>query len=233
MKLHNFKADETILDIGCGDGAISAELATIASKGTVLGIDSSSEMIAYAKQNFAIKYPNLHFQHLSAENLCETNQYSLITAFNSLYWVKYPAKIFQRIKSALYTHGKMLALLYPLESLYWQLFIEVLQTAKFHSFYDKSIFPHWITSKAYIQLAQENKFRILHAETFTETASYEDKLAFTNYVNGWLPCIFPDSEEILSEYLEQVTNLAWKYYSDGNGSVNIPYTKFHLYLENT
>lgn len=61
LKLHSFNLDETILDIGCGDGAISANLALIANKGTVLGIGSSNEIDKYAKKKFAINCKNLNF----------------------------------------------------------------------------------------------------------------------------------------------------------------------------
>ena len=39
LPLHHFKQDEYILDIGCGDGALSSKLATFTPQGKVLGID--------------------------------------------------------------------------------------------------------------------------------------------------------------------------------------------------
>ena len=35
--------DETVLDIGCGDGKVTAEIASRVPEGRVLGIDSSTE----------------------------------------------------------------------------------------------------------------------------------------------------------------------------------------------
>src|SRR6185369_16898725 len=44
----SFAGSETVLDVGCGDGRISAEFARALPRGYVLGVDSSPEFIAYA-----------------------------------------------------------------------------------------------------------------------------------------------------------------------------------------
>jgi len=44
------KGHETILDLGCGDGRLTEQLAQLVPNGSVLGIDGSSGMIETAKQ---------------------------------------------------------------------------------------------------------------------------------------------------------------------------------------
>ncbi|HEX2623263.1 MAG TPA: methyltransferase domain-containing protein, partial [Phototrophicaceae bacterium] len=44
----NLKGDEALLDVGCGDGKITAELARAVPDGFVLGVDSSPDFVAYA-----------------------------------------------------------------------------------------------------------------------------------------------------------------------------------------
>ncbi len=44
---HHFKEDDFVLDVGCGDGKITDHIASLVCKGGVLGIDPSSEMIAF------------------------------------------------------------------------------------------------------------------------------------------------------------------------------------------
>ena len=46
------RGDEHILDVGCGDGKVTAELARAVPRGRVLGVDASPEMIAFAQQAF-------------------------------------------------------------------------------------------------------------------------------------------------------------------------------------
>ena len=57
------RGDERILDVGCGDGKITAELARAVPRGAVVGIDASEEMISFARKTFpAAKIFNLKFQ---------------------------------------------------------------------------------------------------------------------------------------------------------------------------
>ena len=42
---------ERVLDVGCGDGRITAEIADRVPRGSVLGIDPSSRMIAFAREH--------------------------------------------------------------------------------------------------------------------------------------------------------------------------------------
>jgi trans-aconitate methyltransferase len=44
--------NEHILDIGCGDGKVTAKLAKLVPRGQVLGIDSSKEMIDFSRNKF-------------------------------------------------------------------------------------------------------------------------------------------------------------------------------------
>lgn len=61
-KLH-LRGDESVLDLGCGDGKVSARLAEAVPQGSVLGIDLSFGMIGLASERFPeAEYPNLAFR---------------------------------------------------------------------------------------------------------------------------------------------------------------------------
>src|SRR5437763_8862462 len=84
-----FKGDEFVLDIGCGDGRVTAEIAEKTLL-LVLGIDISPNMIEHARNNH--KQINLSFdlQDISksktpeelAQQFKATHCYDLITAFS-------------------------------------------------------------------------------------------------------------------------------------------------------
>src|SRR5438874_512344 len=57
------KPSERILDLGCGTGALTAEIATRGAE--VLGVDRSEEMITQAKR----KFPELRFEVMDAREL--------------------------------------------------------------------------------------------------------------------------------------------------------------------
>lgn len=58
----SLKGDEVILDVGCGNGQITAELSRCVPQGRVIGIDASPEMIEFARKAFPQRhFPNLEF----------------------------------------------------------------------------------------------------------------------------------------------------------------------------
>ncbi len=64
------RGNEHVLDVGCGDGKVTAELARAVPKGSVTGIDTSPEMIRFARKTFFPgKHPNLDFQICDAQKI--------------------------------------------------------------------------------------------------------------------------------------------------------------------
>lgn len=64
------RGDEHILDVGCGDGKVTAEIARAVPQGFVLGVDASAEMIAFAWKTFPpSKTSNLKFQVCDAREI--------------------------------------------------------------------------------------------------------------------------------------------------------------------
>jgi trans-aconitate 2-methyltransferase len=63
----NLASYQSILDVGCGDGKITADFAATVPQSRVVGIDSSLEMIAYAQEKYPVsQYPNLTFTCIDA-----------------------------------------------------------------------------------------------------------------------------------------------------------------------
>jgi trans-aconitate methyltransferase len=69
VQLH-LRGNERILDVGCGDGKVTAELARAVPKGSVAGIDASPEMVRFARKTFPPgKHSNLKFQVMDAREI--------------------------------------------------------------------------------------------------------------------------------------------------------------------
>lgn len=81
----DWRGDERVLDVGCGDGAISAQMASRVPRGQVLGLDVSSGQISYATEQHAAA--NLRFEVQDAVRLRAPWPADVVTSFNALHWV--------------------------------------------------------------------------------------------------------------------------------------------------
>ncbi len=86
-ELH-FKGNENILDIGCGDGKITARISTYGPNGKTLGIDLSPQMIQFAKSNYTSEtYMNLSFEKIDANKIKFQNEFDILFSSFALQWV--------------------------------------------------------------------------------------------------------------------------------------------------
>lgn len=83
-----FGGDESILDVGCGDGKITAEFTAYVPRGRVLGIDVSAAMIDYARATFPPeRFPNLEFRVMDARAIEHDRRFDLVFSNAALHWV--------------------------------------------------------------------------------------------------------------------------------------------------
>jgi trans-aconitate 2-methyltransferase len=62
LALLKLDGSERILDVGCGEGKITSEIAGRVAAGQVVGIDPSHDMIRFACDHFPReRFPNLRF----------------------------------------------------------------------------------------------------------------------------------------------------------------------------
>ncbi len=105
----NLQDNEHLLDIGCGDGKVTAELAERVSNGSVLGIDNSASMIELAQKTFAPqKHPNLSFQLADARNLTFEQLFDVVFSNAALHWVHDHRPILKGIWRSLRPGGRIL-----------------------------------------------------------------------------------------------------------------------------
>jgi trans-aconitate 2-methyltransferase len=105
----NLKGSERLLDIGSGDGKVTAEIASHLPKGSVVGIDNSDEMIRLAQSMFsADAFTNLRFQCEDASNLPFKNEFDIVFSNATLHWILDHRPVLQGIYSSLKRGGKVL-----------------------------------------------------------------------------------------------------------------------------
>ncbi|MEO7051116.1 MAG: class I SAM-dependent methyltransferase [Rhodanobacter sp.] len=87
LALLDLRGDERVLDVGCGDGRISARIAEqLVPSGSVCGTDASADMIGFAQRQHA-NVPNLRFIVADARQLGFDGGFDAVVSFNALHWV--------------------------------------------------------------------------------------------------------------------------------------------------
>lgn len=100
---------EAVLDIGCGDGKVTKELAERLPRGSVIGIDRSEDMITFARKrcsNQALR--NLIFRKMDVRELDFESQFDVAFSNAALHWIVDHRSLLQRVQKALKPNGRIL-----------------------------------------------------------------------------------------------------------------------------
>ncbi|MCY4529644.1 MAG: methyltransferase domain-containing protein [Chloroflexi bacterium] len=94
---------ERILDLGCGTGHLTAQIAE--SGAEVVGIDSSDDMVRVASEN----YPSIRFEVADARSLPFENEFDAVFSNAVLHWVRPPEAVVDSVRRALRPAGRFVA----------------------------------------------------------------------------------------------------------------------------
>lgn len=97
------QAGERILDIGCGTGHLTSQIAD--SGAQVVGVDRSSTMIAAARRS----YPNLKFEVADARELHFQDEFDAVFSNATLHWIHQPELVIGNVWKALRPAGRFVA----------------------------------------------------------------------------------------------------------------------------
>jgi trans-aconitate methyltransferase len=95
---------ERILDLGCGDGALSAQLADLVPNGEVVGIDASRGMIETARSKVR---ENLRFVPMDIDELDYVDQFDVVFSNATLHWIKDHRRLLRNAGRALRRGGRL------------------------------------------------------------------------------------------------------------------------------
>jgi trans-aconitate methyltransferase len=94
---------ERILDLGCGTGHLTAQIATAGAE--VIGLDSAPTMIEQARQT----YPHLHFEVGDARHFSFAEPFDAVFSNAVLHWIKDPQEVIGCVRRALKPRGRFVA----------------------------------------------------------------------------------------------------------------------------
>jgi SAM-dependent methyltransferase len=111
-----------VLDVGCGTGAITADIAkAVGPDGVALGIDRDGANLAIAIQQHC-GIGNLRFENADILTLGGrfNNKFDIVTAARTVQWVSEPERAIVNMKKAAKPGGRVIVLDYDLDETRWE-----------------------------------------------------------------------------------------------------------------
>ncbi|HMF30798.1 MAG TPA: methyltransferase domain-containing protein [Candidatus Lokiarchaeia archaeon] len=108
IDLLNPQGSEKVLDIGCGTGVLSLQIAQKLDSGTIIGVDPDASMIAFAMQAIdRNNATNFSVIQASATELDFHEEFDAVFSNIVIHWVQNVQKLFQILHAALKPGGRL------------------------------------------------------------------------------------------------------------------------------
>ncbi|MBA3723195.1 MAG: methyltransferase domain-containing protein [Parachlamydiaceae bacterium] len=219
LKRFEFNPNDKVLDVGCGDGKITALIAYQVSQGIAVGMDISEKMIKQA--SLISKNENLIFFQGNANNIPFRGQFDKVVSFCTLHWVLDQKHAINSMKECLKQNGAMLLVLPGKAPNNLATLSEKIANSKKWSEYFP-VFKQervYFTSSEYIELLKEAKLDI---QSIVETESitvYKSKKALIDWIKPLVNFIDHLKPDLQANFIEEVADqmiLNDPPYSDGS-----------------
>ena len=235
-QLH-LRGDEHILDVGCGDGKVTAELARVVPKGSVTGIDASPEMIRFARKTFPPgKHPNLKFQVMDARHIRLARRFDIVFSSSVLHWVD-DHQAFLRGAAACLRPGGRLVVSCGGKGNAQDVFVALrpeMRLKQWCKFFRKMPKPYFFHSPAeYEKWLPRFGFKTHTVKLSPKDAVYQGRDRFTAWFRTtWLPYTQRVPEDLREEFIAGIVDrFLAKHPPDAEGRVRVRMVRLEIDAE--
>lgn len=229
LKDFPFSLNDKVLDVGCGDGKITALIAKQIPNGIIIGLDISEKMVKQASSFF--QAGNLIFLQGNASAIPFKQQFDKLVSFCTLHWVLNQEQALESMKECLKPGGIMLLVL-PAKSPNNLATIseKIACSEKWISYFP--IFKQeriYYTLKEYTALLEKADLTILSIKETKSVTNYKDLSALKAWIKPLINFIDHLSPELQELFIEDVaTQMLQNDPPLSDGSIDINHVKIEV-----
>lgn len=227
---YDWRGNERVLDIGCGDGKITAFLAENLREGIVIGIDLSAKMIRYASGCFESQ-KNLFFLEGDAESLPFHQQFDLAVSFCCLHWVADQLKALESCHKSLLPGGRLLVVVpAKVENNLAAVAEKLVRSEKWAPYFQDYKNPRfYFTPEEYAQLTERAGFQSVQTKLSLLTTDFPSRQALKDWLEPLVTFTSHLRADLQEEFLEDVTNVFYSFCTiEKDGRVHMPSLKLEV-----
>jgi trans-aconitate methyltransferase len=232
-KLH-LRGDETVLDIGCGDGRATALIAAQLLEGRVIGIDSSPEMIELAVDHHAkAGGPNLRFELMDVREMAYVEWFDVAFSNAVLHWIKDHLQMLHRVNKALKKGGHLLFQMGGRGNAHAIIRIldELLKNPKWSPFFADFLFPYGFYGVDDYQLwLSQAGFKPRRVELIPKDMTHKGKDGFAGWIRStWLPYLSKIPGQMKEAFIEAILDAyLFEHPPDKDGLVHVDMVRLEV-----
>lgn len=230
----HFKGNETVLDIGCGDGKNTVQIAQEVPRGIVVGIDNSDKMLALARERYTTnQYPNLLFRHGDATSLNYIEEFDFVVSFACLHWVADHFSVLEGIKNSLKIGGKAYlqfggkgngAEIFEIAD-------QMIKSKRWDDFFKGFAFPYaFYHPDEYLPWIEEVGFKKQRVELVAKSAKHNNRESLLGWIRTtWIPYLERIPKVLQDQFLnELVDRYLYNYSPNECGVINVPMIRLEV-----
>ncbi len=230
----NLRGDEHILDVGCGDGKVTAEIARAVPRGLAAGVDVSPQMIGFAQKTFsAKKFPNLEFHVMDARKIKFDRRFDLIFSNAALHWFDDHAAFLRGAAFVLKPGGRLVVSCGGRGNAQ-DVFVAArpeMRLQPWRGYFRKMPKPYFFyTPEDYEKWLPRFGFKMQGVRLVPKDATYDGPDGFAAWVRTtWLPYTQRVPEELREAFIAAVTDrYVAKHPPDADGKVHVRMVRLEI-----
>jgi len=227
MNKLKLEGNESLLDIGCGNGKLTIELAKRLPNGNITAIELSKDMIKQAKINFEKEgIDNVRIVNMNMNDIDFRNQFDLVFSNSAIHYVKDLGVTYKAIYDALKKNGQIIIQTLLREMSYVTSSIkDIIQLDEFKEYFQGfQMLWNSLSINQTKRILEKINFKDIDIEPYKKNFKFHQEVELKNFLKAapLVPLLESIPDELKNTFIDKYMNIYLDKVGDNNYIVNLP-----------